>query len=63
MLTKWIDRDMSSMLPGYASHYVGVGGLVLNKSKEKVLLITEKRAVDKSWKMPGGLVENGETID
>ena len=37
MLTRWIKDSEPSKLPLYASHYVGVGGLVLNKKKDKIL--------------------------
>jgi hypothetical protein len=39
MLTRWINEDEASKLPLYASHYVGVGGLVLNSTKDKILSI------------------------
>ena len=40
MLTKWL-RDSENNLPGFCTHFVGVGGLVLNKEKTKVLMIQE----------------------
>lgn len=39
MLTKWLDDSSESRLPGFATHYIGVGGLVLNKDKTKLLCI------------------------
>ena len=39
MLTKWLDPNQENMLPGFASHYVGCGGLVLNSSRDKILCI------------------------
>ena len=39
MLTKWLDDSCESRLPGYATHYIGVGGMVLNKQKTKLLCI------------------------
>ena len=41
MLTKWIDPKEGSQLPGFASHYVGVGGLVLDSTRTKLLCIQE----------------------
>ena len=41
MLTKWMDSSSESRLPGFATHYVGVGGLVLNKERTKLLCIQE----------------------
>lgn len=34
MLTYWIPEEEPCMLPGNASHQVGVGGFVLNQYKE-----------------------------
>ena len=63
MLTKWLPQTPSK-LPGFASHYVGVGGLVLDKERKHVLCIQEKKPLIKDlWKLPGGLVETGESIE
>lgn len=63
MLTKWIKESESSKLPLFASHYVGVGGLVLNKERNKILSIQEAKSHFKGlWKIPGGAVDPGETI-
>ncbi len=57
MLNKWLDKG-PSRLPGYATHYIGVGGLVMNKEKTKLLCIQEQRPLLPGvWKLPGGLVE------
>ena len=65
MLTKWMDESCESRLPGFATHFVGVGGLVLNKDKTKMLCIQEQRPSQQGnlWKLPGGLVENGESLE
>ena len=39
MMTKWLLDKEPSTMPLYASHYVGVGGLVLNKDKTQILCI------------------------
>ena len=39
MMTQWLDDSMPNKMPGFASHYVGVGGLVLNKERDKLLCI------------------------
>lgn len=64
MLTKWLPSTPNTM-PGFASHYVGVGGLVLNKDRTKLLCIQEKNSITGRpfWKIPGGLVEAGESIE
>jgi 8-oxo-dGTP pyrophosphatase MutT (NUDIX family) len=62
MLTKWLPETMNK-LPGFASHYVGVGGLVLDRERQKVLAIQERKPlINDLWKLPGGLVETGESI-
>jgi hypothetical protein len=55
-----------SLVPVYATHKIGVAGLVLNPDNE-VLVIREARSVDGSlskfgrgWKLPGGLSDLGE---
>nr|XP_032832108.1 nucleoside diphosphate-linked moiety X motif 6 [Petromyzon marinus] len=62
MLTAWLPRDSTSTIPAYASHYVGVGGLVVSE-EGLVLLIQEKFAKGHGcWKLPGGHVEPGEDL-
>ncbi len=39
MLTKWMDAQSINKMPSFATHYVGVGGLVLNKDRTKILAI------------------------
>ena len=41
MLTQWLPEDEESTLPEYASHFIGVGGMVINDNNE-VLLVEEK---------------------
>ena len=63
MLTRWIPVNQESKIPFYASHYIGVGGLVLNKDKSKILAIQEKKSHFKRlWKIPGGAVDPDESI-
>ena len=38
MMTQWLPETLNKM-PGFASHYVGVGGIVLNSDKTKLLCI------------------------
>jgi len=63
LLTSWFP-DRPSKLPPGPSHYVGVAGFVLN-SKEEILCIKEKTGPAKAislWKLPGGLVNQGENL-
>ena len=41
MLNKWLATGESNKLPGFASHFVGVGGLVLDSTRTKLLCIQE----------------------
>ena len=51
------------MLPSYATHFCGAGGLVLNDAGEVLLIKEVRRDLDTYfWKIPGGLVEHGETL-
>jgi ADP-ribose pyrophosphatase YjhB (NUDIX family) len=63
VLTKWI-LNYANALPAYCSTHLGVGGMVVNKSGQ-VLVITEKKgpaAVEGFWKFPGGAVDPMEDI-
>jgi len=63
-LYKWL-LNTPCNLPNYASRYLGVGGLILNKDGQ-ILLVKERRTIskklDEMWKIPTGLAENGESI-
>lgn len=61
MLTQWIATD-TNKIPDYATHYVGVGAVVIN-DREEILVVLEKyRDQGGRWKIPGGLVDAGEDI-
>ena len=63
MLTKWLDKNSINKMPSFATHYVGVGGLVINNDRTKILAIQEQKPVIEGlWKLPGGLVETNESI-
>jgi len=63
MLTHWLDENEPNNLPGYAMSNVGVGGLVVNKKRE-VLLVQERFAWVKDYfKLPGGCLDMGESIE
>lgn len=64
-LTKWLPLEQPNTLPAGASHYVGVGCLLLNKTKNSVLVVQEKNGVLKGknfWKIPTGAVDAGEDL-
>ena len=67
MLTRWLPEDEENLLPPNASHQVGIGAFILN-GKGEVLLVQERRGPAAAasrpdfWKLPTGLVEQGEDI-
>jgi ADP-ribose pyrophosphatase YjhB (NUDIX family) len=67
MMTRWLPNDEPDMLPPNASHQVGVGAFVTD-GNGKVLLVQERRGPAAAasrpdfWKLPTGLVEQGEDI-
>ncbi|XP_072960708.1 nudix hydrolase 8-like [Typha angustifolia] len=63
MLTYWIP-DEPCMLPSTATHQVGVGGFVINDSRE-VLVVKEKKCPLRCsgiWKLPTGHIDKSEDI-
>ena len=59
----WMDESTHDKIPAYADHYIGVGGAVIN-DKDEILLIKEHRQPEpKQWKLPGGFMDPGETIN
>ena len=64
MMTNWLINDVcENKIPPYATHQVGVGGLVVDEQTRQVLVIREKHVasrVPQLWKLPGGLVNQGE---
>jgi hypothetical protein len=65
MLSHWLDEKDPNQLPSYAMSTIGVGGLVVNKKRE-VLVIQERFAwLEDYFKLPGGALNIGsiELID
>ncbi|CAF4055213.1 unnamed protein product [Rotaria sp. Silwood1] len=63
MLTHWLDEKEPNQLPSYAMSTIGVGGLVVNKKRE-VLLVQERFAnFENYFKLPGGCLDMGESIE
>ncbi len=48
-------------VPEYATHYIGVGGVVLDE-ENRLLVIQERHHVKKHYKLPGGALDPGEHI-
>ena len=66
MLNYWLSTEENRMPPN-ASHQVGVGSVVIctDGDTKKILLVQEKSGPLRGsgiWKLPTGLVEQGEDI-
>ncbi len=64
-LLRWLP-DGPCPVPAFATHIVGVGGLVIN-AKREVLCVREARTPNDqpartNWKLPGGLMDLGEEV-
>ena len=64
-MVRWLPLDEPNLLPGYATHYIGVGGLVVNNNNE-LLAVRERFHLLPgqlvNWKFPGGHANAGESI-
>mmetsp|Transcript_37402 Transcript_37402/g.60869 ORF Transcript_37402/g.60869 Transcript_37402/m.60869 type:complete len:270 (+) Transcript_37402:627-1436(+) len=61
VLVQWLPEDVPNKVPHFGFHQVGVGSLVMNDCNQ-ILLVKERHATVDRWKMPGGLVDPGETL-
>ena len=62
-VNKWLDDEQPNHLPHYCTHQIGAGGFTLSKDGKRLLCIQEqKSAYPGRWKLPGGLVDQGESI-
>jgi hypothetical protein len=59
MLTHWLDENDPNQLPTYATSTLGVGGLVVNKKRE--VLVIQERFTDEDnyFKLSGGSLDIG----
>ncbi|MDC7223669.1 MAG: NUDIX domain-containing protein [Spirochaetales bacterium] len=58
-LVKQIKPD--AFIPPFATHYIGAGGVVIN-DRNQLLVISERAHKVKHYKLPGGLLDQGEDI-
>jgi ADP-ribose pyrophosphatase YjhB (NUDIX family) len=56
--------DPGAFIPPYASHYVGVGGVVLNGRRELLVVWekTHRKNQRRYYKLPGGALHQGEHL-
>jgi ADP-ribose pyrophosphatase YjhB (NUDIX family) len=50
-----------AFIPGYATHYIGAGGVVLD-NQNRILVIQERHHTRKHYKLPGGALDPDEHI-
>lgn len=68
VLKKWLKEETDDKIPPFATHQVGCAGFVLNDDNE-ILLVREwsgplsNRTPTKQWKLPGGLLDAGESFE
>jgi len=68
ILKKWLRKGSEDKIPPFATHQVGCAGFVLN-DKNELLVIQEWRGPPSNrtrsgqWKLPGGLLDAGETFE
>lgn len=69
MLLKWLPQQVTCSVPPYATHQIGVAGMVINEEKNEVLVVQDKHKIRYGqikkavWKFPGGLSDEGESIE
>lgn len=52
---------VDAFIPGYATHYIGAGGVVID-NQNRILVVQEKYHKIKHYKLPGGALDPGEHI-
>ncbi|CAK0852142.1 unnamed protein product, partial [Prorocentrum cordatum] len=65
VLKQWLRPDLEDKVPPGATHQVGVAGFVLSEGNELLLMkeaAPARRAAPAQWKLPGGLLEPGESF-
>ena len=67
VLKRWLRDDMEDKVPPLATHQVGIAGLCVD-DEDRILLVKEWRDTPEGrvpsaqWKMPGGLLDAGESF-
>lgn len=54
VLCKWLPESRESKIPMFASHQVGVAGIVYRPDTNQLLMIQDKNMARQVWKFPGG---------
>lgn len=63
MLTLQVEKD--AFIPPYSTHYVGIGGVVVNHNRELLVVSERYRTGGRgpSYKLPGGALQPGEHLE
>lgn len=61
MLMKWLPLTRPCAVPPFATHQIGVGGLV-EHDNGKILAVKDRHGLVSTWKLPGGLTNLGEDL-
>jgi hypothetical protein len=62
MLSLWLREGVPSTVPPYATHQVGVAGVVMDEDTRLLLVKEAAGPAHVGWKFPGGLADLGEEI-
>ncbi|MEC8987021.1 MAG: NUDIX domain-containing protein [Chloroflexota bacterium] len=62
MMTLQVEED--AFVPPYATHYIGIGGVVINQNRELLVVSERYRAAGRGpgYKLPGGALQPGEHL-
>ncbi|KAL3878551.1 hypothetical protein ACJMK2_030889 [Sinanodonta woodiana] len=63
MLKLWMQDHQPDATPRFATHQLGVGGVVIKEETREVLVVRDKNRPYTLWKFPGGLANLGEDIE
>ena len=61
LLVRRLQED--ALVPGYATHYIGAGGVVINENRELLVVSERHRGSSRPYyKLPGGALHPGEHL-
>nr|XP_022327670.1 nucleoside diphosphate-linked moiety X motif 6-like isoform X1 [Crassostrea virginica] len=62
VLKLWLHDDKEDLIPRFATHQIGVSGLVIREDTGQVLAVQDRNSQFDLWKFPGGLSNLEEDI-
>jgi hypothetical protein len=63
VLCKWLPENKESKIPMFATHQVGVAGIVFRPDTNQLLMIQDKNMAKHLWKFPGGAGKNPSVFE